>query len=77
MKMTCISITILAYFLTDILNWKVLWGEGKYLLIICLYEKLKNKISLKNVNSKESVSSKAKNIKGQICSTKFLNSIKL
>ena len=75
--MTCISITILAYFLTDILNWKVLWGKGKYLLIICLYEKLKNKISLKNVNSKESVSSKAKNIKDQICSTKFLNSIKL
>ena len=44
--MTYINITILAYFLTDILNWQVLWGKEKHLLN-SLYEKLKNKVSLK------------------------------
>ena len=56
MKMAYIRITILAYFLTDTLNWQVLWGMNKYLLH-SLYEKWKNQ-----VNSKESVSSKDKQI---------------
>ena len=45
--MTYIRITVLAYFLTDTLNWQVLWGKEKYLLSI-LYEKLKN-VSLKQM----------------------------
>ena len=32
MKITYIHITILAYFLTDILKWQALWGKEKYLL---------------------------------------------
>ena len=43
--MTYIRRTILVYFLTDILNWQVVWGKEKYLLNI-LYEKLKNNVSL-------------------------------
>ena len=34
----------MAYLLTDIVNWQVLWGKEKYLLN-SLYEKLKNKVS--------------------------------
>ena len=48
MKMMCIHITNLAYFFTDILNWHILWGKEKYLLN-SLYEKLKNKVSLKQM----------------------------
>ena len=47
MKMTYKCITLLANFLTDTLNWQVLWGKEKYLLD-SLYEKLKNKASLKH-----------------------------
>ena len=46
MKMTYIRIAGLAYFLTDTLNWQVLWGKEKYLSNI-LYEKLKNDVSIK------------------------------
>ena len=46
--MMYINITVLAYFLTDTLNWQVLWGKEKYLLY-CLYEKLQNKISRKQL----------------------------
>ena len=46
MKMTHMCITSLAYFLTDTLNWQVFWGKEKYLLN-SLYEKSKNKVSLK------------------------------
>ena len=46
--MTYIRITILAYFLTDTPNWEVLRGKEKYLLN-SLYEKLKNKLSLKQM----------------------------
>ena len=42
------TITILTYYLTGTLNWQVLWGREKYLLNI-LNEKLKNKISLKQM----------------------------
>ena len=48
MKMTHICITILVYFLTETVNWQVLWGKEKYLLN-SLYEKLRNKISLKQM----------------------------
>ena len=41
-------ITIIAYFLTDTLNWQVLWAKEKYLLD-SLFEKLKNKVSLKHM----------------------------
>ena len=52
-----IHVILLAYVLTDTLNWQVIWGKEKYLLN-GLYEKLKNKVSVKTyVNSKESVSS--------------------
>ena len=47
-KMWYILITILVYFLTDTLNWEVLWGKEKYLLN-SLYEKLINKVSLKQM----------------------------
>ena len=43
MKMTYIPITVLAYFLTDTLNWQVLWSI-KY-----FYGKLKNDVSLKQM----------------------------
>ena len=46
--MMYIHITVLAYFLTDTLNWQVLWGKEKYLLY-SLYEKLQNKISRKQL----------------------------
>ena len=39
---------ILAYFLTDTLNWQVLLIKKKYLLN-SLYKKLKNKVSLKEI----------------------------
>ena len=42
-----IRITIIAYFLTDTLNRQVLWGK-KYLLK-SLHEKLKDKVSLKQM----------------------------
>ena len=32
MKMTYIRITILVYFLTDTLNWQLVWSKEKYLL---------------------------------------------
>ena len=48
MKMTYTCITIIAYFLIDTLNWKVRWDKEKYLLN-SLYEKLKNKASLKQM----------------------------
>ena len=60
MKMTFIRITILAHFLFDTLNWQELWGTDKYLL-----KSVSNieKVFLKtNVNSKESLSSKDKQI---------------
>ena len=57
MKMMYVRITILTYFLTDTLNWQVLWAKEKYLLN-SLYETLKNKVFKINVYSKESVSSK-------------------
>ena len=40
--------TILAYFLTDTLNWQVVYGKQEYLLN-SLHEKLKNKVSLKQM----------------------------
>ena len=46
MKVTYIHVTILAYFLTDTLNWHVLRGKEKHLL----NNKLKNKVSLKRIN---------------------------
>ena len=45
--MTDILITIVAYFLTDALNWQVLWGKEKHILN-GLYEKLNN-VSLKQM----------------------------
>ena len=42
------GITILIYFITGTLTWQVLWDKDKYLLNI-LYEKLKNKFSLKQM----------------------------
>ena len=48
MKMTNIRVTILAYFLPDTLNWQVLGGKEKCLLD-SLSEKMKNKISLKEI----------------------------
>ena len=59
MKMTYISTTILAHFLTDNLNWLVLWVTEKY-LSNNLYDKPKKNLLKTNVNSKEFVSSKAK-----------------
>ena len=46
--MLYICITIFAYFLTDTLNWQVLTDRENYLLNN-LYEKLKNKVSLKQM----------------------------
>ena len=43
-----ICITILAYFVTETLNWQVLLDKGKHLLN-SLYEKLKNRVSLKQM----------------------------
>ena len=47
-KMWYILITILVYFLTGTLNSEVLWGKEKY-LSNSLYEKLINKVSLKQL----------------------------
>ena len=58
--MTYVRITVIAYFLTDTLNWQVLRGKEKYLLNN-LYEKLKGFFKT-NISSKESVSSKDKQI---------------
>ena len=49
MKMTYIPITILADVFADPLNWHVLWGKENHLLN-SLDEKLKNKVSLKQIN---------------------------
>ena len=49
MKMTYTHITVLAYVFTDTQNWHVLWGKDKHLLN-SLYEKLKNKVSLRQIN---------------------------
>ena len=58
-----IRITILAYFLTGNLNLQMLRGKEMYLLN-SLFEKLKKQGFFKTcVNSKESVSSKDKQIK--------------
>ena len=48
MKMAYIRTAILAYFLTDTINWQVTWGKEKYLLD-SLHEKLRNKVSLKQM----------------------------
>ena len=48
MKMMYIHTTILAYFLTDTVNWLVLLDKEKYLLN-SLYEKLRNGVSLKQM----------------------------
>ena len=69
MKMIYIHITILACFLTDILNWPVLCGK-KYLLN-SLYGKLKKSFFKTNVNRKESVSSKDKCIKVKYIAVSF------
>ena len=62
MKMRYIGITASAYFLTDALNWQLLWGKDKYFLNSS-HENLKNKVFFKtNGNSKEFVSSKDKQI---------------
>ena len=47
-KMKYIRLPILAYFLTDTLNWQVLRGKEKYLLN-SLYKKLKTELSLKQI----------------------------
>ena len=48
MTMTYIRITIVAYFLTDTSHWLVIWDKEKYLLN-SFYEKLKNKVFLKQM----------------------------
>ena len=48
MKWCDVHTQILAYFLTDILNWQLLWSKENY-LFNSLYEKLKNKVSLKQI----------------------------
>ena len=48
MKMTYTCLTTLDYFLTDTLNWLVLWVKEKYLLN-SLDENLKSKVSLKQI----------------------------
>ena len=52
--MTYIRVTILAYFLTDTLNWQVLQSKEKYLLN-GLYEELK-KVSLKQIYTVKNLS---------------------
>ena len=65
--MTYIRTITLAYFLTDALNLQVLWGKDKYLLN-SLYEKIKNKVSLKQMWTVKNLSlpRTKKWIKGQI-----------
>ena len=53
MNMMYICIAILAYFLPT-LNWQVLWGKEKYLLNT-FHEKLKNKVSLKEIITVENL----------------------
>ena len=53
--MTYIRVTILAYFLTDTLNWQVLQSKEKYLLN-GLHEELKNKVSLKQIYTVKNLS---------------------
>ena len=61
MKMKYVHITNLPYFLTDTLNWHVLWDEEKYLLNSLYKWKIEKLGFFKtNVNSKESLSSKDK-----------------
>ena len=48
MKMAYIRLPILGYFLNDTLNWQMVWGKENYLLN-SLHEKLKNKVSLKQM----------------------------
>ena len=48
MKMMFICITILAYFVTETLNWNALWNKEKYLLNSS-YKKLENMVSLKEM----------------------------
>ena len=48
MKMAYTHTAILVYFFTNTLNWGVLLNKEKYLLNIS-YEKLKNKISFKQM----------------------------
>ena len=50
MKMTDVGITITAYFLTDTINWQVLWGKEKY--IVCMKE-WKQSVTINNVSSKD------------------------
>ena len=71
MKITHIRVTNLAYFLTDTQNKKYLLND--------LYEKFRNKVSLKQMLTvkKQSLPRPSKSIKGQIYSSEFLNSIKL
>ena len=55
MKMKYVHITNLPYFLTDTLNWHVLWDEEKYLLNSLYKWKIEKLGFFKtNVNSKES-----------------------
>ena len=56
----------------------MLWGKEKYLLK-SLYEKLKNKVSLKQMEVVKNLSLPMTNkyVKGKVYSSKFLNSIKL
>ena len=65
--MTYIRTITSAYFLTDALNLQVLWGKDKYLLN-SLYEKIKNKVSLKQMWTVKNLSlpRTKKWIKGQI-----------
>ena len=65
--MTYIRTITLAYFLTDAINLQVLWGKDKYLLN-SLYEKIKNKVSLKQMWTVKNLSlpRTKKWIKGQI-----------
>ena len=50
MKMAYIRLPILGYFLNDTLNWQMVWGKENYLLN-SLHEKLKNKVSLKQIRT--------------------------
>ena len=55
MKMMYTYITIIVCFLGDTQNWKVLRGKEKYLLN-SLYKKLKNKVSLKQMETVQNLS---------------------
>ena len=47
--MKYMRIHVSAYFLTGSLNWQVFWGKEKYYLLNSSYEKVKNKVSLKQM----------------------------